>query len=253
MRIDFVWWVCISLEVMLLVRAVRGRLFPTFPLFYCYILLVLIIDLMSGPVYVYYPALYPSFYWATELVLAAVSCGVLLEIYNQSLKTYPGVARFFRVLLLVVFLAVAIRVGMGSWGSLHISFGRTVAELERNLRQLQGILLCCLLGLFVYYKIAIGKNLRGLVFGYTLFIAADLITLTFIAHPATGLSLLMRKIEPILYALALFIWLWALWESRAQAASEAPCGIEKDYEHLSQETRLMLVRARAHLARAVRP
>lgn len=248
-----VWWACISLEVLLLVRGVRARLLQTFPLFYCYILLVLLVDLISTPVYAYYPLAYPLFYWTTELFLAAISYGVLVEIYNQSLESYPGVARFFRIFLLIVFLGVALKVSAGSLISVRASFGHAVAELERNLRQLQAVLLCCLLGLFIYYKIVLGRNLRGLVVGYSLVVGGEVIMLTFAFYPAAGFDPLMRKIEPIVYATCLFIWLSTLWASHRATLSDLPCGIEEDYEHLCQETRMMLVRARAHLARAARP
>jgi hypothetical protein len=248
-----VWWACISLEVLLLIRAMRGRSLQTFPLFYCYILLVLTIDLISTPVYICYPSAYPLFYWTTELFLAAISYGVLVEIYNQSLKNYPGVGRFFRIFLLVMFFVAAIKVSAASLTSVPVSFGHAVAELERSLRQLQAVLLCCLLGLFVYYKIAVGKNLRGLIIGYSLVVSTEVIMLAFAFYPAAGFDPLMRKIEPMLYAISLFIWLSALWASRSEAATGLPCRIEEDYERLSRETRMMLVRARAHLARAARP
>ena len=248
-----VWCLCIVLEGVLLVRATRANLLKKFPLFYTYIAWVLAKDLLSIPIYAHYPSFYASFYWATELLLAAISYGVLMEIYNQSLKNYPGVARFFRIFLLTAFLVIAAKVCIGSLSSLHLSFGRTVAELERNLRQVQAVLLSCLLILFVYYKIPVGRNLRGLVLGYSLFIGADVVTLTFIAHPATGFAPFMRQIQPLFYAISLIIWSLALWASKPEVAAEAPCGIEQDYEHLAQETKMVLLRARTHLARATRP
>ncbi|MGB6485106.1 MAG: hypothetical protein WBE86_16615 [Candidatus Acidiferrales bacterium] len=248
-----VWWICIALEALLLIRATRTNLFKKFPLFYSYIAWVLTKDLLSAPIYMHHPSFYVPFYWATGLLLAAISYGVLMEIYGRSLKNYAGVARFFRVLLLVMFLVIAIKVGVNSFSGSQPSFVRAIADLEGNLRQLQAILLSCLLVLFVYYKVSIGRNLRGLVLGYSLFIGADVITLTFIAHPATGFAPLMRKIEPLFYAVALIIWSLTLWASSPETATGVSCGIEQDYEHLAQETKMMLLRARTHLARAARP
>ena len=248
-----VWSVCVALEGLLLVRAARAQLFRKFPLFYSYIAWVLATDLLSAPIYIYRPAFYGPFYWATEFFMAAISYGVLMEIYNRSLTNYAGVARFFRVLLLVMFLVIAAKVSVGLFGNSQLSFARAVAELENYLRQLQAVLLSCLLLLFIYYKIPVGRNLRGLVLGYSLFIGADVITLTFAFHPATGLAPLMQKAEPLFYAASLIIWTLALWVPRPEIATGASCGIEQDYEHLAQETRMMLVRARTNLARAARP
>ncbi|MGC1106887.1 MAG: hypothetical protein WA876_10135, partial [Candidatus Acidiferrales bacterium] len=220
-----VWWVCIALEILLLVRAMRANLFKKFPLFYSYIIWVLAVDLLSTPIYMHHPSLYVSFYWVAEFLLATISYGVLMEIYNRSLKNYPGVARFFRILLLIMFLGIATKVGVGLFGNSHLSFARAVADLEGNLRQLQAALLSCLLLLFVYYKISIGRNLRGLVLGYSLFIGADVITLTFIAHPTTGFAPLMRKVEPLLYAVSLMIWSLTLWASSPETVTGISCGI----------------------------
>jgi hypothetical protein len=247
-----VWSVCMVLEGLLLVRAVRTNLFGKFPLFFCYIACVLAKDLLSTPIYRYYRSSYGSFYWAAELLLAVISYGVLVEIYTQSLQNYPGVARFFRALLLVMLLAIAIKVGVGSFGYAHPSPVHVIADLERNLRWLQAALLVGLLGLFVYYKIPMGGNLRGLVLGYALFVGADVITLTFMAHPAAGLALLVRKIEPLFYTMSLIIWSITLWAPGAEAVSDGSWGIEEDYEHLAREARMMLLRARTHLARGTR-
>jgi hypothetical protein len=250
---QLVWAVCIVLEGLILVRAARANLFKKFPLFYSYIAWVLAKDLLSTPIYMYHPTFYGPFYWATGFLLAAISYGFLMEIYNQSLKNYAGVARSFRILLLIMFFVIATKVGVDSFSGSHLSLVRAIADLERNLRQLQAVLLSCLLVLFVYYKIPVERNLRGLVLGYSLFIGADVITLTFIAHPTTGFAPLMRQIEPLLYAVSLIIWTLALWAPRPEMVTDVSCGIEQDYEHLAQETRMMLLRARTHLARAARP
>lgn len=247
-----VWFVCAALEAVLLIRAARTDLLKKFPLFYSYIAWVLATDLLSTPIYKYYPSAYSSFYWATELLFAVVSYGVLMEIYGRSLRDYPGVARFFRYLLLLVFLAIATKVGVGLFGYAHLSAVRAIADLERNLRQAQAVLLVGALALFVYYKIFVGRNLRGLVLGYALFVGADVITLAFMAHPATGFAPLMRKAEPLCYIVSLIIWSLTLWAPKAEAVSNVSRGIENDYERLAADTRMMLLRARTHLARVGR-
>jgi hypothetical protein len=248
---QLVWGLCILLEGLLLVRAWRGGLLAKFPLFYSYISWVLVKDLLGIPIYAHYPSVYVSFYWTTEFLLAAFSYGVLMEIYGHALRNYPGIARFFKILLITMFFVIAARVSIGLFGN-WLSFARAVGDLERNLRQLQAGLLCCLLFLFVYYKIPVGKNLRGLMFGYALFIGADVITLTFMAHPGTVLDLWMRRLEPISYTLSLIIWSVTLWSSKPEIAADTACVIDHDYQQLAQQTKLMLLRAREHLARTAR-
>jgi hypothetical protein len=250
---QFVWWACIGLEALLLVRVVKTRLFKRFSLFYAYVGCVLATDLLSVVIYSHNPRFYFLFYWVTEFLLAVISYGVIVEIYNLSLKNYPGVARFVRVLLLFIFLAVGVKVSVNLFGNAGIALPFAIGDLERTLRQMQALLLCCLLALFVYYKIPANRNLRGLIFGYSLFIGANVILVTFITHPSTGVAAMMRDIEPFVYAISLLIWSAALWTSSPEPVLLGAQGIERDYEYLARETRTMLLRARAQLMRATRP
>lgn len=247
-----VWSLSVALEALLLIRAARTGLLRNFPLFYSYILCVLVVDLISTPVYMHYPSVYGSFYWSTELLVAIISYGVLIEIYNQSLQNYDGVARFFKVLLFIIFCVASTRVAITSLADSGKGFARAVADLEGDVRQIQVLLLCCLLILFVYYKVSIARNLRGLILGYGLFLSTDSISSAFIAHPANGLAPLMRKVEPAFYALSLVIWVTSLWVSHTESNSERSRELEQDYEYFASATRTMLLRARTHLVRASR-
>lgn len=249
---DLIWFACIGLEALLFVCGVRANLWRKLPLFYAYIACVLIKDLLSIPIYDRAPSLYSSFYWGMALLLAAISYGVLVEIYNELLRGYPGVANFLRISLLIVFFVIVAKVTADAFGGVAITFGHTVAALERDLRQLQAVLVSLLIALLLYYKVGIGRGLRGLLVGYSLLIAAQVIAQTFEFHPTFGFAPLMRKAEPILYAVTLVIWLVALWSSALEVAPHAPCGIEEDYGRLAVATKMMLDHARTHLMRANR-
>src|SRR5690348_1054975 len=246
---ELVWSLCIATEAALLVRAARTGMFKRFPVFFLYVACVLAKDLLSIPIYDHLPSVYPTFYYTAELILAAIGYGILVEIYRQSLKHYPGVNRLFTNFFAMVFLVIVIGVSVGSSAS---SFGRVVAELEQDLRQSQAILLCFLLTLFMYYRVAVGKNLRGLVTGYSLLVSTEVMMLALALRPRTGLSAFMRAAEPVFYALSLLIWLAALWNPQPETAPAVPCGIERDYERLAAATRTMLARARAQLAKVAR-
>ena len=248
-----VWSLSVALEALLLIRAAKTSLFRKFPLFYSYILCVLVIDLISTPIYIQYPSIYSPFYWSTELLVAIIGYGVVVEIYTQSLQNYHGVARFFKILLCMIFCAATARVALTSFADSGKGFARAVADLEGNVREAQVLLMCCLLILFVYYKVSIGRSLRGLILGYALFLGTDSISSAFIAHPASGLAPLMRKVEPTFYALSLVIWVVNLWVSRPEQCPERSRELEHDYEYFARATKMLLLRARTHLVRAGRP
>ena len=246
---QLVWSLCIATEAALLARVARTGMFKRFPVFFLYVACVLAKDLFSIPIYSHLPSLYAAFYYTAELILAAIGYGILVEIYRRSLEHYPGVARFFTIFFAVVFLAVIIGVGVGSSVS---PFARVVAGLEQDLRQSQAIMLCCLLVLLMYYRIPVGKNLRGLVTGYSLLVGSQVITLTLALRPWTGVSAFMREAEPAFYVLSLLIWLVTLWTPQPEIVPAVPCAIERDYERLAVATRTMLLRARAQLGKMAR-
>lgn len=248
-----VWGICIALEIFLLLRAAKTRLLNRFPTFYAYISFVLLVDLVAIPIFKLMPNVYVLFYWLSALLKAVLGYGVIVEIYKLSLKNYLGLARLIKILLLIVFIGVTVKVGISLFNKSGILLPYVMAGMERNLRQVQAILLFCLLTLFVYYKIPTDKNMRGLMLGYSLFIGVDVISFTFITHPSTGFAVLMRNIDPIVYGVALIIWCEALWSPSPELVLQGTHGIERDYDYIAQRTRLLLLRARMHLLKVARP
>lgn len=250
---QIVWGTCIGLEALVLLRAARTKLLRRFPIFHLYISFVLLVDLVAIPLSKTSPDIYFLFYWLTAFLQAVLGYGVTVEIFNLSLKNYPGVARLARTLLMFVFLGVVVKVGINLLNKPDIVLPYAIANMERSLRQVQAVLLFCLLALLIYYKILVNRNVKGLLFGFSLFIGADVISFTFITHPTSGIALLMRQIDPICYAISLIIWLVALWSPSPQRVIDGTQTIELDYENLARETRILLLRARTHLIRVGRP
>ena len=250
---QIVWGTCIGLEALVLLRATKTNLLRRFPIFYLYVSLVLLVDLIAIPLSKTSPDVYFLFYWLTAFLQAVLGYGVTVEIFNISLKNYPGVARLARTLLMIVFLGVVVKVGINLLNRPDIVLPYAIANMERSLRQVQAVLLFCLLALLVYYKIPVNRNVKGLLFGYSLFIGADVISFTFITHPNSGFAILMRQINPVCYATSLVIWLVALWSPSLQRVLEGREELVQDYEILARETRILLLRARTHLIRVSRP
>ena len=127
------------------------------------------------------------------------------------------------------------------------------AELGRDLRYVQGALLILMLALFGYYRIPAGRNLKGLIFGYGLFIATTITNIAIRSQPGNELSLLMRKLQPAIDLVTLTIWSVALWSHQPEPQPDPRVRIERDYQVLAGQTRMMLARAFAYLGRAIRP
>src|SRR5712692_10129530 len=117
-----VWWAGIALQILLLVRAAQEKLAKKFPLFYCYLAWVLLVELSCFYIYEWHPNFYPQVYWPTEFLSVIVGYGVIQEIYRRALINHPGVARLSQtVLLVLLFVTIAKVVAdtltspLGSW------------------------------------------------------------------------------------------------------------------------------------------
>jgi len=66
------WWTASVLEGLLLIQAVRERLFRRFPVFYGYLSLVFLESNLRFCVYFLKPGFYPKFYWYTQFLSVSV-------------------------------------------------------------------------------------------------------------------------------------------------------------------------------------
>ena len=248
MNVYLIWWGGVALGALLLVRACKETLLGKFPLFYSYIAWALLVDLVRFYLYRDRPGSYAEFYWGSELVSILAAYGVILEIYKRALKNYPGPARRAQNLLLLVLFLAAGKVVVNTLSSPSRSWVLAIAELGRDLRNVQGALLIVLLGLFGYYRIPAGRNLRGLICGYGFFIATSISSLAFRARLRNELSLLMQKLQPVLYLIALLIWCVALWSYQPEPQPDP----ELDYLRLVRQTRALLARSFTYVWRVMR-
>lgn len=248
---QLVWWACISLEMILVLRSIPAAMFKRFPIFYGYIACVLVRDVSAIPIYRTWPGLYSLFYWSTAFMIAILGYAVILEICSRSFARFPGMARLIRVALVGLLFVIAARAFAELFGGAANPLASSAALLERDLRCVQAALLGALLGIFSFYRIPIGTNLRGIIVGYTLYVGVRVIELT--AYTQSGASgILVSKVEPISYLICLGLWTVALWSRAPEPIADAASGIERDYDLLVQQTRTKLLRARALVTGTVR-
>ena len=132
------------------------------------------------------------------------------------------------------------------------SASRAIAELGRDLRYIEGALLLVMLWLFVRYRILLGRNLLGLIGGYSFWVGLNVVNLALWFLPGNGFSVFLRRLLPITYVATLTIWCLALWSSQPEPAQSAENAIERDYELLAAKTRAALART-SRLVRVMKP
>jgi hypothetical protein len=253
MMTQAIWWAAICLEAVLFFRGFRQRLVFKYPVFYFYIAFVLLEDLLRFYIYGWHPDIYPQAYWITEFFGLVIGSCVVFEIYRSGLSAYPGTARMARNLLLLVFALTFAKVLVNiSYGSLWWP-AETTVELERNLRIVQASALIALITLFLLYAIPLGRNLKGILSGYSVYIAVTIVQLTLIPHFGNSIQRIWFYVYSASYLIALCIWTRGLWSHELSPSRKPSTQLEFDYDAVRALTRRRLQEIRASLGRAVRP
>ncbi len=245
MFVQILWWIGNALETLILARSIKGRFWQKYPAFYLYLGTVLLLELLRFSIYTFQPRFHRVFYWYTEYLSATIGYAVILEIYKHALSNSQGVARIARTFLWGVLGAVILKVTWNAVTGPVWSPATTSAELERDLRTVQALLLAGVIALLAYYVVPTGRNLRGIIFGYSAYIYASVVSLAFGSLPGYGLRPGWRLVQPIAYLAALLIWGATLWSYSPNPVAEAESKIDRDYKLIAERTRRAISRARS--------
>ncbi len=246
---QLLWWASNFLVCLLLARAIRGRYLLRYGVFYVYLSWVLLDSLISFYLYVSRPWAYETYYWNAQFLSVALGYGVIWEIYTQVLADYPGVARLGRSALLAIFVLLVSKTLAQTISGQIGSPAEVPAILERDFRTVQGLLLLILVVLVAYYAIPVGRNLKGMIVGYGLFVAVSIASLALRAELGRIFQSWWQYLQPAAYDGALLTWCISLWSYQPNPRAEVGIGIERDYENLATETAKALARVRAYILR----
>jgi hypothetical protein len=246
---DLIWWISTVLELVLLAAGIRGKLAHRFPVFYSYVAFVVLQDVVRFLSLQWTDGVYKGVYWITEFLGLALGSLVVLEICKISLAAYPGTARMARNALAFIFV-LAIAKGLASAPGMPISHLRsTVLEMERALRTVQAAAILALVILFLVYSIPFGKNLRGILLGYGLFIGERVICLAFVSQQDHDFWFYAYSGS---YIAALGLWLGHLWSYQPSPQPNVSVELENDYQRIAAATQRRFQEARGQLRKAVR-
>src|SRR5271168_1223667 len=225
-----IWWLNMALEALLLVRAVQGRWASRYRVFYGYVWFVLLQSLIRFYFYQSGSPLYPHVYWLTECLAVLVGCGVTLEIYRIGLRDYPGTARMARNFLCIVFVLAATKAFVDASNDPRWWPMATTTDLELALRITQAGSIGALVLLFLIYGVPFGKNLRGIVLGYGLFLATIIVQFAFISVQGGRYTAFWSHVQSFAYLLVLGIWVSHLWSYQRVAETGASVRLELEYQ-----------------------
>lgn len=248
-----IWWTVITLESVLLLRGTQTRLLRTYPLFYCYIGCVLTKEFIGLLTYQFAPNVYAPLYWPSELVTVLASYGVIVEILKLSTRDKPGLRRLAQNLLLIAFVIAAAYAGSDFLQGRFGSVSRAIADLGRDLRYVEAGVLLVMLWLFARYGIHVGRNLMGLIIGYSFWLGVNVVNLAFWFRSSSEFSIVLRGLLPVTYLMTLLIWCVALWSPQPEPVQASESRMVLDYELLASKTQAILGRTSERLVRNIRP
>lgn len=238
------------IETVILVRAIRANWFFKYKLFSAYVCFVLLQDISF--LFIYRSKYYAVVYWWAELLSVVMGLGLTYEIFRSVVGRYPGAGRVARnVLAVVLILTLSKSLLPSLTGSLLLPM--SIIDLERDLRVIQAFCLLVLAGMIAYYRIPVGRNARGLLSGYGIFLGTSVVTLTLRSSLGEAFHEAWTSLQPLSYLTVLCIWCVFLWNYEPNPQIEAHPQIEKDYRALATATRKGVAQARGFLARAIRP
>jgi hypothetical protein len=248
-----IWWVAMSLEALLLIRAVYRRSVAKYPFFFLYLGSVLLSDVLLYYIYRAHPLLYSGWSRQAEVLNIVLGYGILLDIFGNVLSRYPGAERLARVSGLVVFaiiFAAALFYPLISPSTQNAHLRYSV--LERDFLSVQAVFFMGILGIISYYRVDTGKNIRGMIAGYGFWLGTSVVMLGMGSYNAASFNGVRVFVQPFSYILSLVIWLIALWNYAPAPASLPVLAPNPDYDVLVTTTAGTLAKIRGDLGRASR-
>jgi hypothetical protein len=249
-----IWVAGVVLEFVVLFRGWRAKLLTRYPFFYAYNVSVLAASLLAYAFYTKNLQWYRHyFYWGADLLTLTIGYGIVLEIFKHVLGPFPGAHAFARIAGLVVFGCILGFSAILSSLSSRSSALETALVFERNLRAVQAIFLFGILAVISYYRIQMGKNMKGMVAGYGLYIGISLISLALGTYAPRPFDAIAEILQPLSYDASLLVWSATLWGYHPNPVPQSDVGLEADYEGLAARTRTIFGTLRSFLGKAARP
>jgi hypothetical protein len=249
-----IWAVGIALELLVVFRGWRAKLLRRYPFFYVYNLCVLAASLLAYAFYIgNLPWYRHYFYWGADLLTLTIGYGIILEIFKHVLGPFPGAHAFARSAGLIVFGCILAFSAILSWLISRSSTLETALIFERNLRAVQALFLFGILAVIAYYRIEMGKNMKGMIGGYGLYIGTSLMSLALGTYVPRPFDAIAEILQPLSYDASLLIWSATLWAYYPNPVPQPNIGLEVDYEVLAARTRSIFGTLRSYLGKVARP
>jgi hypothetical protein len=240
-----------ALQLLILLRGYLARMLATYAWFYTYIATSLLLGAILGFVSYVQPAQYTPMYWRFQFLSLAIGCGIVLEIFKHVLADYAGAEKFARIFCLITFGLIFVVALVYPYFKSSEPMTSYQITLERNVRLSQSFFFVVILTVIFYYVIPLGRNMRGMLYGYGLYLGTSLVALALRAYLGPGFNTVWRIAQPLSFDVSLVIWLVAFWKFAPNPRPTKPGALGTDYDAIAALTKERIDALRSYLGRSI--
>ncbi len=204
----------VVLFCLLIWRLAKRRLWFYYPYVSIFIVYRFLADVALFPIVRYRPDWFAAAYWRLETITLAMQFLINWEFFRGLFSQPSTTRRLARRLLLTVELGILPAILVLSWSQaslfqdLHLPLSPVV---EQYLCLVQASLLLIPAAVAWYYRIPLGRNLRGLSLGFGVYLLVRAVNFASL-QAFHGFALYWRMLTPMTFIIMIAVWLWAFWE-----------------------------------------
>jgi hypothetical protein len=215
MRILWLHLAAPAIVLVVMIIVVRRRLYREFPLFFSYLLYVVIATGLRTSVSTK-TAQYFWFYWITEAIYGVAELLVIREVFRRTFLVEYVAHRWFRfifpvtvIAILSLLLAEALYHPLGRGYISHLV--NAIYWFDLGIHALEGTILLVLLGLMLLFPVSWRRYEFGVLTGFG--VSASVTMLAYLLRFEWGGSYeaFFRYGPPVAYIAATLVWLHAFW------------------------------------------
>lgn len=237
----------ILLEGLLLWRLSKHGLASRYPHLTVFAIYSLFSDLILWPINSYKPDWFPVAYWRLETISLSLQFLINWEFFRGAFPRRSTLHHIAWKILLAVELCILPAIVVLSWmqaSSIHYVYLHLSPVVEQYACLAQAVLLLTPATVVWYYRIPLGRNLRGLCLGFGVYVLVRSVNFASL-QVFGGFAPYWRLLTPTTFIGMIAVWLWAFWAPSPEQAvlDEAQYSPWKtEWQHLWDRTMTRLRR-----------
>jgi len=222
-----VWYIGIVAELLLLWELGRSRLVRSYPFFTAFLAWQVARVPPTMWAFRFSPGWYPPVYWFLDVISWILIFLVILELYDQALGHYSGFRRLARSL--VLWAAVVLTLAVSASVSLEkgLAPGQGTGFLNdwlllmlRSARMVHAGLLLALVLFLLWFRLKTAYLLYYFIWGWLAHSVLQVALASLSYQTGKQLLAVLSVARPLTFVVILFVWCWAVRQSRFQPHEE---------------------------------